>query len=811
MPVYVVLLEEIRLQVEKEKTVSESRIPTIALRGMVIYPGTVMHFDAGREKSVAALNAAMSADKRLFVVSQRDGMKEDPELTDLYPMGTIVKVRQVGQMPDGVFRLLVDGLSRAIVVGAYELDGMIQAEICEVARQRMELTTEVRAWTRTARRLFDRYAATKENIGTELRQAVSGERDPGALADLIAANVLDDLDDREAVLECVDPQLRIQLMCDILTRELQVSNIEQEIQRRVHERIDHNNRDYFLREQLHVIEEELGENDDDIAQYESRLAASAISGEARERTEKELKRLARTQTGSPESTVMQNYVECMLDLPWGVYDEHPVDIAAARNVLESDHYGLEDVKKRILEFIAVRALKKDSHGPILCLVGAPGVGKTSIARSIARALKKKFCQVSLGGVHDEAELRGHRRTYVAAMPGRIISAIKQCGSMNPVFLFDEIDKMASDMRGDPASAMLEVLDPEQNSRFRDHFLEAPFDLSHVFFIATANDVSSIPKPLYDRMEIIEVPSYTQEEKLQIARLHLWKKQLTANGLNGKNLRMSQKALEKIIDGYTREAGVRALERTLAAICRKAAMEMLDTPEAERKTVTVRPEDVEHYLGAPQFSHSQTAKAPEAGVVNGLAWTSVGGEVMPIEVAVLPGDGKLELTGSLGDVMKESAHIAWSYVRAHAEDAGLTEEYRKKHDIHVHVPEGATPKDGPSAGIALACAMFSAVTGEKARQDIAMTGELSLRGKALPIGGVKEKLLAAYRAGIKRVLIPKANEKDLSDVPNEVKANMEIIGVASAFDVIPLALEHTPQKTADAFIPQHAHSGAAAAQ
>ena len=608
MPVYVVLLEEIRLQVEKEKTVSESRIPTIALRGMVIYPGTVMHFDAGREKSVAALNAAMSADKRLFVVSQRDGMKEDPELTDLYPMGTIVKVRQVGQMPDGVFRLLVDGLSRAIVVGAYELDGMIQAEICEVARQRMELTTEVRAWTRTARRLFDRYAATKENIGTELRQAVSGERDPGALADLIAANVLDDLDDREAVLECVDPQLRIQLMCDILTRELQVSNIEQEIQRRVHERIDHNNRDYFLREQLHVIEEELGENDDDIAQYESRLAASAISGEARERTEKELKRLARTQTGSPESTVMQNYVECMLDLPWGVYDEHPVDIAAARNVLESDHYGLEDVKKRILEFIAVRALKKDSHGPILCLVGAPGVGKTSIARSIARALKKKFCQVSLGGVHDEAELRGHRRTYVAAMPGRIISAIKQCGSMNPVFLFDEIDKMASDMRGDPASAMLEVLDPEQNSRFRDHFLEAPFDLSHVFFIATANDVSSIPKPLYDRMEIIEVPSYTQEEKLQIARLHLWKKQLTANGLNGKNLRMSQKALEKIIDGYTREAGVRALERTLAAICRKAAMEMLDTPEAERKTVTVRPEDVEHYLGAPQFSHSQTAKA-----------------------------------------------------------------------------------------------------------------------------------------------------------------------------------------------------------
>lgn len=784
MPVYVDLWRKIRLQVEKEKTVSESGIPTIPLRGMVVYPGTVMHFDAGRNRSVVALNAAVSTDKRLLVVAQRDGMKEEPELTDLYPMGTIVKVCQAAQLPDGVYRLLVSGISRAIVVGTYEIDGMIQAEICEVPDQRVELTPEVRAWTRAVRRLFDKYAAAREHIiGTELRQAVNGERDPGALADLIAANILDDLEDRQAVLECVDPQLRIQLICDILSRELQVGNIEQEIQRRVHERVDSHNRDYFLREQMRLIEEELGENDDDVAQYEARLAVSAISGEARVRTEKELKRMARMPSSSPESSVIQNYVEYMLELPWGVYDERPVDIASARNVLESEHYGLEDVKKRILEFIVVRALKKDSHAPILCLVGAPGVGKTSIAKSVAHALKRKFCQVSLGGVHDEAELRGHRRTYVAAMPGRIISAIKQCGTMNPVFLLDEIDKMASDMRGDPASAMLEVLDPEQNSHFRDHYLEAPFDLSHVFFITTANDASQIPKPLFDRMEIIEVPSYTQEEKLQIARQHLWKKQLEANGLTGKNLRMSQKALEKIIDGYTREAGVRTLERTLAAVCRKAAMEMLETPEAERKAVTVRPEDVEHYLGAPQFTHLQTAKAPETGVVNGLAWTSVGGEVMPIEVAVLPGDGRLELTGSLGDVMKESAHIAWSYVRAHAADAGLTEEYRKKHDIHVHVPEGATPKDGPSAGIALACAMFSAVTGEKARQDIAMTGELSLRGKALPIGGVKEKLLAAYRAGMHTVLLPEENRKDLEKLPENVRSAMQIRTISDASEAI----------------------------
>lgn len=784
MRVYVDLWRKIRLQVEKEKTVSESGIPTIPLRGMVVYPGTVMHFDAGRNRSVVALNAAVSKDKRLLVVAQRDGMKEEPELTDLYPMGTIVKVCQAAQLPDGVYRLLVNGISRAIVVGTYEIDGMIQAEICEVPDQRVELTPEVRAWTRAARRLFDKYSAAREHIiGAELRQAVNGERDPGALADLIAANILDDLEDRQAVLECVDPQMRIQLICDVLSRELQVGNIEQEIQRRVHERVDNHNRNYFLREQMRLIEEELGENDDDVAQYEARLAVSAISGEARVRTEKELKRLARMPSSSPESSVMQNYVECMLDLPWGVYDERPVDIASARNVLESEHYALEDVKKRILEFIVVRALKKDSHAPILCLVGAPGVGKTSIAKSVAHALKRKFCQVSLGGVHDEAELRGHRRTYVAAMPGRIISAIKQCGTMNPVFLLDEIDKMASDMRGDPASAMLEVLDPEQNSHFRDHYLEAPFDLSHVFFITTANDASQIPKPLFDRIEIIEVPSYTQEEKVQIARQHLWKKQLEANGLTGKNLRMSQKALEKIIDGYTREAGVRTLERTLAAVCRKAAMEMLETPEAERKAVTVRPEDVEHYLGAPQFTHLQTAKAPETGVVNGLAWTSVGGEVMPIEVAVLPGDGRLELTGSLGDVMKESAHIAWSYVRAHAADAGLTEEYRKKHDIHVHVPEGATPKDGPSAGIALACAMFSAVTGEKARQDIAMTGELSLRGKALPIGGVKEKLLAAYRAGMRTVLLPEENRKDLEKLPENVRSAMQIRTISDASEAI----------------------------
>ena len=757
----------------------ELKLPMIPLRGTVIFPGTVVHFDAGREKSVQAMNTALEGDSRLFVVTQLSAMKDEPGIQDVYMVGTIVRIKQVVRMPDGVFRLLVAGESRAVLTGIFDAGNMQYAEVCAVEEKRSERTKEALALMRLAKKQFDKMAETRKDLSPEMKQAAAGARLPGELADILATNILNDVHDMQKALECADAIMRLDMIVDLMAQELDVIKLETKLQKRVHERIERNNREYYLREQMHVIEDELGESDDDIASYEKQLAESKIAGEARQRCEKELKRLARMGTNTPESNVLQSYVEYMLELPWGKFDADEINIKRARSVLEADHYALEDVKKRIVEYLAVRSIKKDSKGPILCLVGAPGVGKTSIARSVARALKRSFCQVSLGGVHDEAEIRGHRRTYIGAMPGRIISAIKQAGTMNPVFLFDEIDKMASDLRGDPAAAMLEVLDPEQNFAYRDHYLEAPFDLSKVLFITTANSMDQIPRPLLDRMEIIEVPSYTLEEKVQIAKRHLWKKQLHENGLESKMLKISDAAIREVIDGYTRESGVRTLERKLGAICRKAVVNMLDTPDEERKVVTVKPQDVPSYLGALRYTHAETGKEPETGVVNGLAWTSVGGEVMPIEVGVLPGTGNLELTGSLGDVMKESAKIAWSFVRSRMEKAGIDEEFRKKHDIHVHIPEGATPKDGPSAGIAMACAMFSAVTGFKARQDIAMTGEISLRGKALAIGGLKEKLLAAHRSHMKLALIPEENKKDLEEIPEEILKELTVQTISSA--------------------------------
>ena len=771
------------MNTNQDSAVNEIRLPMIPLRGTVIFPDTVVHFDAGREKSVAAMNAALEKDSRLFVVTQKSVMKDDPGMQDVYMLGTIVRIKQVVRMPDGVFRLLVSGESRAVLVGVFDAGSMLYANVYEVYDKGNERTTEALALMRLAKKQFDKLSTARKDLSPELKQSVQGAKTPGQLADILASNIVYEISDMQKALELTDAMMRLNTLSDYMERELDVVKLEAKLQKRVHERIEKNNREYYLREQMHVIEDELGESDDDIAGYEKQLAESGIAGEARTRTEKELKRLARMGTNTPESNVIQSYIEYMLELPWGKYDPDEIDIKRARSVLEADHYALYDVKKRITEYLAVRSIKKDSKGPILCLVGAPGVGKTSIARSVARALKRSFCQVSLGGVHDEAEIRGHRRTYIGAMPGRIISAIKQAGTMNPVFLFDEIDKMASDMRGDPAAAMLEVLDPEQNSAYRDHYLEAPFDLSGVLFITTANNRDAIPRPLLDRMEIIEVPSYTLEEKVQIAKRHLWKKQLAENGLTGKQLKITDNAIRDVIDFYTRESGVRTLERKLGAICRKAVVNMLDTPEDERKAVTVRPQDIKDYLGAVRFMHSETGKEPEVGVINGLAWTSVGGEVMPIEVSVLPGSGNLELTGSLGDVMKESAKIAWSYVRSRMESVGITEEHRKKHEIHVHIPEGATPKDGPSAGIAMACAMFSAVTGAPARQDVAMTGEISLRGKALPIGGLKEKLLAAHRAHIKLCLIPEENKKDLEEIDKEILEEITVQTIKSADEAI----------------------------
>ena len=767
----------------KTKTEQMNVIP---LRGIVLFPGVPQHFDIGREKSVAALENALGNDELLFTVCQKDPDVEEPKQKDLYEMGCICEVKQVMPVPDGTLRVLVNPISRGKLKNVYDVGSMLVADVARISGG-ADNTDRGQMLLQLAKQSYERLLEARGESGGEVRQLLLSQQEPGAFADKLAANVMEAFGNKQNILDCADPTERALMACAYTEREANAVGVLQELQKEVSQRLEHNNREYFLREQQHLIEEELGEDQDDIASYEKKLETLPLDAEAKERVEKELKRLKRVPMQSPESGVMENYIEYMLELPWGEYSKETISIPRARKILDEDHYGLEEVKKRILEFLAVRAVKADGKSPILCLVGAPGVGKTSIARSIARALNRKFCQVSLGGVHDEAELRGHRRTYVAAMPGRVISAIKHCGVMNPVFLFDEIDKMASDMRGDPAAAMLEVLDPEQNARFRDHYLEAPFDLSRVLFITTANTLEAIPKPLYDRMEVIQVPSYTVEEKLQIAKRHLWKKQLSENGMDAKKLKISDAALLRVIEAYTAEAGVRSLERTLGRLIRKVTVEQLEAEQGEETPIRLTPELVEKYLGAPKYLKPETGKKPEVGAVNGLAWTSVGGVVMPIEVSVLPGSGKLELTGSLGSVMKESAQIALSFVRGHMNEEGVTEEFRKSHDIHVHVPEGATPKDGPSAGIAIACAIYSALTGLEARQDVAMTGEISLRGKALPIGGVKEKLLAAYRLGINNVLLPKDNVKDLEEMPKDVMSKLNVVPIAQATDALKYVL------------------------
>ncbi len=754
----------------------------VPLRGIVPFPGTTFHFDAGRSASLAALEHAMGVQGDIFIVCQRDPDMDEPDKKDLFDMGCVARIKQVMPLPDGTLRVLVNVNARAVLKNVHESGGYKTAEIVRVPAYADD-SPQGRAALMIAKQEYERYLDIKGETGGETKQLLTAITEPGEFADKLANTVMDSFMNRQRILECADPVERCILAGAYLRSECANMKLAAEIQKEVQARMDKNNREYFLHEQQRVIEEELGEGDDEVGTYEKKLNALEMNAEARERTEKEIKRLKRATPQSPEAAVMENYIEYMLELPWGKYTKEKTDIPRARRVLNEDHYALDEVKKRILEFLAVRSVKENPKSPILCLVGAPGVGKTSIAKSIARALNRKFCQVALGGVHDEAELRGHRRTYVAAMPGRVISAIKQCGVMNPVFLFDEIDKMASDMRGDPASAMLEVLDPEQNARFRDHYLEAPFDLSRVLFITTANTAEAIPKPLYDRMEVIEVPSYTLEEKLQIAKRHLWKKQLEENGMPAAELKISDGAIKDIIEGYTAEAGVRNLERVLGRIIRKVTVERLEQPDKDRTPLRIKPDMLVKYLGAPKYSRPETDKAPEVGAVNGLAWTSVGGVVMPIEVAVMPGSGNLELTGSLGDVMKESARTALTFVRKHMGEDGITEEFRKTHDIHVHVPEGATPKDGPSAGIAIACAIYSALTGLEARQDVAMTGEISLRGKALPIGGVKEKLLAAYRLGIKNVLLPKDNIKDLENIPKDILGDMNVVPVSAAMDAL----------------------------
>ena len=767
------------------------RIPLMPLRGLMIFPHMVLHFDVGRPRSIAALEEAMLEKQRIFLVAQRDGDVENPGAEDMCRMGTIALIKQVLNLPGDSLRVLVEGQQRALLKSIVQEEPYWIADVQPVGDVADENEATLQALLRTTQSFFEEYARVSMRISPETLRSVGEVEQPDQLADVIAANVLTRLEDRQAILEEVSVAARLEKLCGILARETELADIEKQVQGRLKKQIDKNQKDYYLREQIRAIQEELGESlTVESDELREKLDKLPLSAEAREKANRELERLSRMAPGTPEVTVSQTYLEWICDLPWGQYTTDNLDLKRARRILDEDHYGMKQVKERVIEYLAVRRMKQLStedgsmRGPILCFVGPPGVGKTSIVKGIARAVGRKFIQMSLGGVRDEAEIRGHRRTYIGAIPGRIISGIKQAGTMNPVFLFDEIDKMSNDFRGDPASAMLEVLDGEQNMAFRDHYLELPFDLSQVMFITTANDMSTIPGPLRDRMEIIEVPSYTEEEKLQIAKRHLLPKEVAEHGLQKGSVKIGDPAMRQIIEGYTREAGVRTLDRTLARVVRKAAVEMLET---DAQQVSVSKDKVTEYLGAVRFLRDLPEKKPCVGVVNGLAYTTVGGETLAVECAVMPGSGGLKLTGQLGDVMKESAMAALSWIRAHAEEYGLAPDFHKNLDIHIHVPEGAVPKDGPSAGVTMATALLSALTERPVRQDVAMTGEITLRGRVLPIGGVKEKLLAAYRAGIRTILLPRENEKDLEEIPEHVLKTFTILFAENIQDVLKTAL------------------------
>ncbi len=767
-------------------------MPFLPLRGTLVFPHTVLHIDVGRGRSVAAVNAAMAQDQRLFLITQKNEEKEEPELADLYQAGTIARVKQVLHLPGNNLRVLIEGENRALIQKIQKDDEAWIAQIRMIPPQlHAEENPEIQALIRLAKESLDSYAEIGSRVSEDLLRAIKRISEPDELVDVIAANLLTNQAERHELLAGLKTQDRLEQLCVLLTREIRNANIDRVVQLRIRMQVDKSQREYYLREQMKAIQDELGEGDeDDVEEMRKKLSAVPLNPEAREKADKELDKLARMMAGSPESTVSENYLDWLAELPWGKYSRDQLSLARARKILDEDHFGMEKVKERIIEYLAILAMRRTREenvvpkGPILCFVGPPGVGKTSIVQAIARSLDRKFVKLSLGGVRDEAEIYGHRRTYIGAIPGHIISGIKRAGTMNPVFLFDEIDKMSSDYRGDPASAMLEVLDSEQNAAFRDHYLDVPFDLSRVLFVTTANTRETIPPALLDRMEVIEVSSYTEEEKLQIARKHLLRRQIRENGLPAGSVRMTDAAIKAAIEGYTREAGVRTLTRTLAKVVRKAAVEMLDKG---LKSVTVRTDAIENYLGPPRFLREQPEKEPMVGVVNGLAYTEVGGEMLKVECAVMPGTGKLSLTGHLGEVMKESGQAALSWVRARSAFFSLPEDFHQKQDIHIHVPEGAVPKDGPSAGVTMTVAMISALSGRKVRQDLAMTGEITLGGRVLPIGGVKEKMLAAYRARISELVLPMENKKDVSELPEYIREAFTIHYALTADEIISLAL------------------------
>ncbi len=750
-------------------------MPAVALRGLTILPGMIAHFDISRERSLRAVEEAMEQDQKIYLVTQRNVDSEDPTQEDLYQMGIVADIKQVVRLQNDVVRILVDGISRAALLGFTDNEKYLEAEICYCDSNADSLPDDLReAMLLGVREAFHRYAAVVGKISKELIRQIDQYEDLEKLIDYVTNNLPVSYELKQQVLEAEDINDRYQVIVSLLLSQVEVISIKNELQKKVKVRVDKHQKEYVLREQLGVIREELGENADSEAdEYEKKLSELDAPDYVKEKTKKEIKRFRNMSSSSSESTVERGYIETVLELPWNKMSVDNKDLDHAAQVLDDDHYGLKDVKERILEFLAVRNLTSKGESPIICLVGPPGTGKTSIARSIASALEKKYVRISLGGVRDEAEIRGHRKTYIGAMPGRIVNGLRQAGVSNPLMLLDEIDKVSSDYKGDTSAALLEVLDSEQNCRFRDHYIEMPVDLSEVLFIATANEVSGIPKPLLDRMELIEVSSYTENEKFHIAKEHLVEKQKSKNGIKKEQLTITDSALKDIIRLYTREAGVRSLERTIGKLCRKAAREIFKDSEA---AVKVTKTNLKTYLGNPKYSPEKKNDHAEVGIVRGLAWTSVGGVTLEVEVNVLPGKGELVLTGKLGDVMKESAQAALSYVRSISEGYGIDAEFYTKHDIHIHIPEGAVPKDGPSAGITMATAMLSAITDRAVRADVAMTGEITLRGRVLPIGGLKEKLLAAKVIGIKTVCIPKDNEKDLEEISKEITDGMEIVPV-----------------------------------